>query len=333
MSLPNTKKSILKKQKGQILVLFLLILVVGLAIVLSVASRTVTDIRTTTTSDESNRAYFAAEAGVEEALRQIDLGNTDSFPLKLSFTASNSQAETSLSEGVSGYQYIYPFDLQKDQVAQVMMAVDIDGDRDIDLDDLNSGGGWDHTDITVFWSGVDSPDLANEAIEVSILTYNGSSFGLTKAAFDPNTTRGNNFCAPTGVGSYPVTDNVLVPASGARSETFRYYANFALRGSAGGDLIPGCNDAFHGNQIDSDDRVVLIRLKAMYNQSSQVPVAVRGDEGSDIPVQGFVVQSTGRTASGVTRKIEVIKLYSALSGLFDYVLFNGGNWPIMKTDF
>src|SRR3989304_631033 len=66
------------KEKGQILILFLLVLVVGLAIVLSVASRTITDIRTTTTSDESNRAYFAAEAGIEEALQQLE--STGSIP-------------------------------------------------------------------------------------------------------------------------------------------------------------------------------------------------------------------------------------------------------------
>src|SRR4030042_5279467 len=68
----------LHNSKGQILVLFLLVLVIGLSIVLLVASRTITDIRTTTTSDESNRAYFAAEAGVEEALQQLE--STGSIP-------------------------------------------------------------------------------------------------------------------------------------------------------------------------------------------------------------------------------------------------------------
>src|SRR3989338_9342906 len=69
MDLPRRQ---LKSPKGQILILFLLVLVVGLAIVLSVASRSITDIRTTTTSDESNRAYFAAEAGIEEALKRLE---------------------------------------------------------------------------------------------------------------------------------------------------------------------------------------------------------------------------------------------------------------------
>src|SRR3990167_10953264 len=70
-SLKKVNKSPLKKQTGQILIIFLLILVVGLALVLSVASRSITDIRITTTSDESSRAYFAAEAGIEEALKQL----------------------------------------------------------------------------------------------------------------------------------------------------------------------------------------------------------------------------------------------------------------------
>jgi len=68
MTLPKYLKT---NQSGQVLVIFLLVLVIGLALVLSIASRTVTDIRQTTTSDESNRAYFAAESGIEDALKKI----------------------------------------------------------------------------------------------------------------------------------------------------------------------------------------------------------------------------------------------------------------------
>src|SRR3990167_1792944 len=68
MTLPRNN---LKSQSGQILIIFLLILVIGLAIILSIASRAITDLRVSTTSEESSRAYFAAEAGVEEALKRI----------------------------------------------------------------------------------------------------------------------------------------------------------------------------------------------------------------------------------------------------------------------
>src|SRR3989344_1324281 len=85
MDLPKTH---LKSSKGQILILFLLVLVVGVAIVLSVASRTITDIRTTTTSDESNRAYFAAEAGIEEALKRLET-NPSFDKAELNFTSVN----------------------------------------------------------------------------------------------------------------------------------------------------------------------------------------------------------------------------------------------------
>src|SRR3990167_1701920 len=88
MTLPKYLKT---NQSGQVLVIFLLVLVIGLALVLSIASRTVTDIRQTTTSDESNRAYFAAESGIEDALKKIkgDPSFPSAPPYALNFPSVN----------------------------------------------------------------------------------------------------------------------------------------------------------------------------------------------------------------------------------------------------
>src|SRR4030042_2419558 len=67
----NLLPSLNQKSKGQILVIFLLILVVGLTITLAIASRTITEVRISTSTEQASKAYFAAEAGVEEALKKL----------------------------------------------------------------------------------------------------------------------------------------------------------------------------------------------------------------------------------------------------------------------
>jgi Tfp pilus assembly protein PilX len=56
-------------ENGQALVIMLMIMVVGLTVGLSLMSRTTTDISLTTKITDSSRAFNAAEAGIEEAIR------------------------------------------------------------------------------------------------------------------------------------------------------------------------------------------------------------------------------------------------------------------------
>lgn len=58
------------KMSGQILVVLLLIMIVGLTVGLYLLGRTTTDISLTTKITDSSRAFNAAEAGVEEAIRK-----------------------------------------------------------------------------------------------------------------------------------------------------------------------------------------------------------------------------------------------------------------------
>lgn len=61
----------MKRKSGQILVLILLVVVVALSVGLSVASRNITNIRTTTQTEQSQRAFSAAEGGVEDILARL----------------------------------------------------------------------------------------------------------------------------------------------------------------------------------------------------------------------------------------------------------------------
>lgn len=65
--------------QGQILIVILLIMVVALAIGLSVATRSLTNLRVSTQSEFSQRAFSAAEAGIEKALGSGNANFADTF--------------------------------------------------------------------------------------------------------------------------------------------------------------------------------------------------------------------------------------------------------------
>lgn len=65
-------------KSGQILVLVLLVVVVALAVGLSVASRNITNLRSSTQTEQSQRAFSAAEGGVEDILSKLNTLKTDS---------------------------------------------------------------------------------------------------------------------------------------------------------------------------------------------------------------------------------------------------------------
>lgn len=71
-TISNNRASFEKKdsQRGQIGIVILLLTVVLLTIGLSITSRTITDVRLSRQEEETSRAFDAAEAGIEDALRR-----------------------------------------------------------------------------------------------------------------------------------------------------------------------------------------------------------------------------------------------------------------------
>src|SRR3990167_10776274 len=61
--------------KGQVILILLLVMTVGLAIGLSVIQRSLSDITTASKIEQSSRAFSAAEAGIERALSGNCSGN------------------------------------------------------------------------------------------------------------------------------------------------------------------------------------------------------------------------------------------------------------------
>ncbi len=298
MNLPKQLQKNLSSAQGQMLIIFLLLMVVASAIVLSIASRTITDVRITTTTDQSNKAYFAAEAGIEEALRRIEASCAVVNPCDDFVSSFDNIATTSSTDFVqapSSSVYFYPDSVGHDQSAQILLT---------DPNNPAAGSNSLLNNLEVHWG---LPGLSpTTAVEVILVYMNGGNFGSVRYAFHPSPPQ-NGFCEAT------MTNTSLIGASETR--TFSYGAPLSL--ACGGETIPGTATS------------VMVRVRPLFNGTTGVPIAIRNTGGTNIPAQGWTIVSTGKNA-GTTRKIETTKTFPSVGSLFDYALFNGSNGTLQK---
>src|SRR3989344_1874160 len=64
-----------KRQAGQTLLIVVLVMVISLTVGLSIASKTITNLRTTTEEADSAKALSAAESGVERVIQRGPVGS------------------------------------------------------------------------------------------------------------------------------------------------------------------------------------------------------------------------------------------------------------------
>jgi Tfp pilus assembly protein PilX len=159
-------------QKGQIMLIVVLIMVTVLTVGLSVAARSVTNTRTSQDSASSEKAFSAAEAGVEQSLTSNN-NATGSF--------SNHSSYTTTVVNLSGPAF------------QLNSGSPILKDDSIDLwlstypGYTNQWGG----SFTVYWGKTSDTCTQSEAtntmaaLEVSVLTGTTANPHLTRYLFDP----------------------------------------------------------------------------------------------------------------------------------------------------
>jgi hypothetical protein len=86
----------MEAQRGQILLIVVLVMVTALTVGLSVAARTITNIRTSQEAENSEKAFSAAEAGIEQTL-------TSGLPVTGNFS-NNTSYRTTVST-ISGIEF------------------------------------------------------------------------------------------------------------------------------------------------------------------------------------------------------------------------------------
>ncbi|OGH18473.1 MAG: hypothetical protein A3F31_01660 [Candidatus Levybacteria bacterium RIFCSPHIGHO2_12_FULL_38_12] len=188
----NFQFSIFNFEKGQALLVVVLIMIVSLTVGLSIASRSITNIRTSSEEASSQRAFSAAEAGIEVAL-QTGVASL----LEGQDVANNATIKQVTITTVSGSKFLL----------NGGGAIPRDDGYDVWLSDYpNYANPWNNGDVTFYW-GSQICGSGNEslvaALEFILITGNKQTPVASRYAVDPCTLRrnNNNFSTPGPSGS------------------------------------------------------------------------------------------------------------------------------------
>lgn len=294
------------RESGQALLLVLLSIGVILTVALSVVSRSITDVSTTTKDEESLRAFSAAEAGVEQVLRtQIAaLPQATTQP-----TTSIGNSQTNFTARLDSYpenprEFLYPTELASGDTATVWLA---EHDSSNTLTCSGSATCFTGSSMNLCWGkpGSGGPN-AQPAIVVSVLYQDPSAGNQLKyayTAYDPSgSRRGSNSFSGSGITSN--TANGICTVAGTRLAN-QVTLNFASLGIA--------NNVISGRHL----RAMTVML--LYNSATTV-FGVNG-LSSNLPVQGRKIESTG-TSGESTRKVQVYALYPEVPTMFQAAIYS-----------
>jgi|SRR3989344_609771 len=278
-------------KQGQILILVLLAVVVVLAIGLSVASRNITNLRTSTQTEQSQRAFTAAEGGVEDVLSNLEvIGDDIASRTGLSGCNIPLGSDTATCDVTVGG---LDADVQVKSSRVYEAAIQLGNVAQIDLD------GFSGDTVKVEWAKENDPIevVANgsAAIEIS-LVYGASPYNIERWYFQggsvpPSTSR----------------DELIISNPPGASDScvavgFEHCVEVNLVGSP----------SFQPPQV--------LRIRPFFTKTTAKVAAVSPDE---LPLQTYDVSSTAKTEIGVTRKVQVSR--SALPqvpAVFDYAIYS-----------
>lgn len=202
-------------EKGQALLIVVLVMVVALTVGLSIASKTITSLRTSTEEANSQKALAAAEAGIEQALKTNQIASG-------TFTDTQTSYQTSITQ-ILGTSFLVN---GGNPVLQ-------DNGADLWLSDYSSDPALLFTTnryagtLTIKW-GSSADSCTNAALEIVIIWGTKASPVSTRYTFDPCGTRasGNRF---TQVG---------ITRSSVSGKDFFYQVQITVSSGLLGRIIP-----------------------------------------------------------------------------------------------
>lgn len=296
------------KEKGQVILLLILIMTVALSIGLSIVQKSLVDVSTASKVEQSSRAFSAAEAGIEKGL-----GGDTSLQ---TFTDTSSKITEITNTGlmpavpaVGTRQAALEFpSLAKEDVAQVWLS-----DPTSNLPNCDSGKVcYTQNTLDVYW-GNSSTDRA--AIEITLVHHDGTQYVGSRKWYLDQINRSNGFC------QIPITD-----CSGGNPAGANTYQCKVRLGDSNVTCANGVSIDNSALPTTSPNKLMLLRMRLLYNSTSQ-PFAVRAvgtcDSSCYLPAQARSIESTG--VSGETqRKVQVFQLEKVVPHYFDYSIFSAG---------
>lgn len=278
-------KSMIRKKKslevGQVLLIIILVVIISITVGLSLVSRSITNLRTTSEEIESQKALSAAEAGIEQVL-QRNLSTEDLSNITRTYLENGSNYDIKTTK-VSGNTFLLNGGntISKNEGVDVWFAphnndgtIDFSGDPDSRKPQV----------VNLFWGaedeecGTSTPPAAIEVILISRNKLPPNAIATYRYAYD-KCNRGNNFMSSDS-GSFPIKGKTFTIRTGAEKVASNKVDLVFMR------IIPLYANAIIGLQACNND----------------------GNNCTQLPFQGSTIESIGKSGAAI-RKFTVFKSF------------------------
>jgi type II secretory pathway pseudopilin PulG len=281
-----------RTQSGQILLITLLVLSVLTTVALALVSRSSTDVNISTQVEESQRAFSAAEAGIEEALRRNLAPGGGSVTINL---PSGDKADVFSFDiiGDTADTFVFPTAFEPGEVASYWLVPHVNGQWQ--LTDSYDGG---YLDFCL--------ENTMAAAIISVIYYDGSSYRVSRSAL-------RNFGQ-----SQPDTFTAMVNNDGCTnifSENIyrQLFSNWGID-VADIPIVVRIRPIINGGRI-------------AVRQEGGTTIQSQGYEYTSCGQAGYKggVDPAPTGVSTIEQCINVYQLYEAPDSIFDYVLYTDGD--------
>ncbi|MDO8429125.1 MAG: hypothetical protein Q7S88_00665 [Candidatus Daviesbacteria bacterium] len=313
------------RQKGQVIVILLLIVIVALSIGLSIVGRTLNEIGSASKSEDSSRAFSAAEAGIERALGQFtsfDQNSSGAVTVLETELQNRSEANVRVNGRLPDLNEALEHPpISKGSFAQFWFVKPNETFSGGNVSCQNNSGPDCYRgstidlyfgDSTKDYSGANSLNLP--AVEVNVIYLSDRQFKSQRYFFDSytgsDTTRSNaDFLRCT-----PLSSTDVIKTSTGENRKFYCKRSRTLPVTV------------------QPNQPVLARVKLLYTDYNH-PIALKpnGDCGNrcSLPYQANVYTSTGTSGNSI-RTLQLFRQESIMPQMFDYALFSAGE---LKKDY
>lgn len=269
-------------KNGQVLLITVMLLATVLTVALTVTFKSTTETQVTKLEEESQKALAAAEAGIEAALSQgSSITNFQTSGLNIP-TGFNGSANIGV---IQDNDFTTPL-LQQDQQYTFYLSNNVDFNATPPTFPNPYAG-----TLTVYFNSTDPSSCNNIGLELTLI-YDDSS---TPNPYDLRRFVADNGNRLQGGGKLTVNHN----AGGyGPYESQTFYCQTSLGSMAGYESVK------------------LLMIRSLFNQSK---IAVVGNV--TLPIQGNTVTSEARSASGVTKRVQLFQSYPQIPTEFFVTTF------------
>jgi hypothetical protein len=325
----------MNNQRGQIIIVLLLVMLAALTVGLVITQRTVSDVSTSTQVEESSRAFSAAEAGLERAIQLSDAGQTiTSVSVTEGDLGNSSNALVTVAANLPNANQAveYPGNkcnpnkksvINRENVAQFWLVNPSLGIYDR-TSVFNDGSKYTGSKVAIsFGDPATCPDRPSEspAIEANlvVLDSNGNFFSV-RQYFDSVPSRGNNFTSANCPGG-GFTPNTTVSSL----SPFKCQVTLNLNIP---DITPPsgftCASAPTSPSNSTQCYPILIRIRILYDISIErvaLGPSLSNCGNCQLPPQVDILASSG--SSGTSQKVvNAYRFKNVGLPFFDYSIFS-----------